>query len=66
MPHHPAYDAGMPRLVALSLVGKLDPETIDVAHADAWAKAIADDEAKLEAVLAEEEAVSCDRAAAFV
>jgi len=58
-------DAGMPRLAALSLVGKLDPETIDEAHAVAWAEAIADDEAKLEAVLAKEEAVACDRAAAF-
>ena len=55
----------MPRLAALSLIGKLDPETIDEAHAGAWAEAIADDEAKLEAVLAEEEAVACDRAAAF-
>ena len=50
---------------SLSLVGKLDPETIDETHAAAWAEAIADDEAKLEAVLAEEEAVACDRAAAF-
>jgi indolepyruvate ferredoxin oxidoreductase beta subunit len=58
-------DAGMPRLGALSLIGKLDPETIDDAHAPAWAEAVADDEAKLEAVLAEEEAVACDRAAAF-
>ena len=58
-------DAGMPRLAALSLIGKLDPETIDDAHAPAWAEAIADDEAKLEAVLAEEEAVACDRATAF-
>ena len=57
--------AGMPRLAALSLVGKLDPETIDDAYAGAWAKAIAGDDSKLEAVLAEEEAVSCDRAAAF-
>jgi indolepyruvate ferredoxin oxidoreductase beta subunit len=58
-------DAGMQRVAALSLVGKLDPETIDVAHAGAWAEAIADDETKLEAVLAEEEAVACDRAASF-
>jgi indolepyruvate ferredoxin oxidoreductase beta subunit len=58
-------DAGMPRLGALSLIGKLDPETIDHTHAPAWAEAIADDEAKLEAVLAEEEAVACDRAASF-
>ena len=58
-------EAGMPRLAALSLIGKLDPETIDEAHAGAWAKAVADDEAKLQAVLAEEEAVACDKAAAF-
>jgi len=58
-------DAGMPRLAALSLIGKLDPETIDEAHAGAWAQAIANDTAKLETVLAEEEAVACDRAAAF-
>jgi indolepyruvate ferredoxin oxidoreductase beta subunit len=58
-------DAGMPRIAALSLVGKLDPKTIDETHAGAWAEAIADDTAKLEAVLAEDEAVACDRAAAF-
>jgi indolepyruvate ferredoxin oxidoreductase beta subunit len=58
-------DAGMARIPALSLIGKLDPETIDDAHAPAWAEAIADDEAKLEAVLAEEEAVACDRATTF-
>ena len=58
-------DAGMPRVTALTLIGKLDPETIDKSHAAAWARAIADDEAKLEAVLAEEEAVACDRAGAF-
>jgi indolepyruvate ferredoxin oxidoreductase beta subunit len=58
-------DAGMPRVAALTLIGKIDPETIDETHAAAWAKAIADDEAKLQAVLAEEEAVPCDRAAAF-
>ena len=58
-------DSGMPRLAALSLVGKLDPETIDEAHAGAWAEAIAGDEAKLKSVLAEEEAVPCDRAATF-
>jgi len=58
-------DAGMPRLAALSLIGKLEPETIDEAHAGAWAEAIADNKAKLEAVLAEEDAVACDRAAAY-
>jgi indolepyruvate ferredoxin oxidoreductase beta subunit len=58
-------NAGMPRVAALSLIGKLDPETIDEAHAAAWAEAIADDQAKLEAVLKQEEAVACDRAASF-
>jgi indolepyruvate ferredoxin oxidoreductase beta subunit len=58
-------EAGMPKITALTLVGKLDPETIDVVHAGAWAEAIADDKTKLEAVLAEEEAVACDRASAF-
>jgi indolepyruvate ferredoxin oxidoreductase beta subunit len=58
-------EAGMPRLAALSLIRKLDPETIDDAHAGAWAEAVADDEAKLQAVLAEEEAVACDQAATF-
>jgi len=58
-------DASMPRLAALSLIGKLDPETIDEAHAGAWAEAIGTDQAKLETVLAEEEAVASDRAAAF-
>jgi hypothetical protein len=55
----------MPRLAALSLVGKLDPETIDEAQARSWAEAIGGDETKLEAVLAEEEAVACDRFVAF-
>jgi indolepyruvate ferredoxin oxidoreductase beta subunit len=58
-------DAGMARLDALRLVGKLDPETIDEIYAGAWVEAIAGDAAKLESVLAEEEAVACDRAAAF-
>ena len=59
-------EGGMPRLAALTLVGKLDPETIDAAHAASWVEAIADDESKLQAVLAEEEAVACDRASAYV
>jgi indolepyruvate ferredoxin oxidoreductase beta subunit len=58
-------DAGMPRLAAVKLIGKLDPDTIDVAHAGAWAEAIADDEKKLETVLAEEDVVACDKAATF-
>ena len=58
-------DARMPRIAALSLIGKLDPETLDETHAGAWAEALADNEAKLETVLAEEEAVACDRASAF-
>ena len=57
--------AGMDRIAALSLVGKLDPETIDAAHAAAWAEAVAGDQSKLDAVLAEDEAVPCDRAAAY-
>ena len=59
------FDAGMPRVAALALIGKLDPESLDEAHAGAWAEAIAGDNAKLEAVLSEAEAVACDRAAAF-
>jgi indolepyruvate ferredoxin oxidoreductase beta subunit len=58
-------EAGVPRLHALKLVGKLEPATIDPEHAAAWAKAVADDESKLEAVLSEEEAVACDRAGAY-
>ena len=58
-------DAGMSRPQALKLVGKLDPETIDATHAEAWARAVADDESKLESLLAEEEAVACDKADAF-
>ncbi len=58
-------EGGMPRLPAVKLCGKLEPETIDPAHADAWATAIGSDESKLEAVLAEKEPVSADRAAAF-
>ena len=58
-------DAGMPRVTALHLVGKLEPESIDDALAGNWAAAIGGDQAKLDAVLAEEEAVACDRADAF-
>jgi hypothetical protein len=60
---HAVVDAGMPKRAALRLVGKFDAETIDAAQADAWAAAIADD-AELEAVLAEEGPVACDRIAA--
>ncbi len=58
-------EAGMKRLDALKLIAKLEPESIDATHAGVWAEALAGDTAKLEAVIAEEEAVACDRAAAF-
>ena len=54
-------EAGLPKRAALKLVGKFDPETIDPARAGAWAEAIADDDSKLEAVLAEDGPVACDR-----
>ena len=57
-------DAGTPKRAALSLVNKLDPETIDAAHAGAWAGYLGGDESRLEAVLAEDTAVDCDRIAA--
>ena len=58
-------DGGMARLAAARLCAKLDPETTDPALAAAWAEGIGNDEAKLEAVLAEQEAVPADRAAAY-
>jgi indolepyruvate ferredoxin oxidoreductase beta subunit len=58
-------DGGLGRIPALDLIAKLDPETIDDVHAPSWAEAVAGDEGKLQAVLAEEEAVACDKAAAY-
>jgi hypothetical protein len=54
-------DSRMPCPAALSPVGKLDPETIGDAYAQAWVKAIAGDDAKFEPVLVEEEAVACNQ-----
>jgi indolepyruvate ferredoxin oxidoreductase beta subunit len=58
-------DGGMPRLAAVNLCGKLEPETVEPDLAGAWAAALGSDEDKLAAVLAEKEPVSADRAAAF-
>ena len=55
----------MPRLAAVKLCGKLEPETVDPELAGAWAAAIGSDDVKLAAVLAEKELVSADRATAF-
>ena len=54
-------DAGMAKTDALRLVNKLDPETLDTAHAGAWAATFADGADRLEAVLAEPGALACDR-----
>ena len=58
-------DGGMPRLAAIKLSAKLAADTIDPEYAGAWAEAVGDDDSKLDAVLAEKEAVACDQAAAF-
>jgi indolepyruvate ferredoxin oxidoreductase beta subunit len=54
-------DAGMAKPDALRLVNKLDPETLDTAHAGAWASAVAGEPGRLEDVLAEPGALACDR-----
>ncbi len=56
-------DAGMDRAAAVKLTSKLDPATLDVELAGAWASAVGSDREKLSAVLAEEDAVACDRVA---
>ena len=56
---------GMDKRFALRLVRKLDPETIDAMHAGAWAEAIENNSARMEALLAEEGAVPCERIPAF-
>jgi len=55
----------VPRLAAIKLSSKIAAETFDPAHAPKWAEAIGDNGTKLEAVLAEKEAVGCDSAATF-
>lgn len=57
-------DAGVSKLDATSLLGKLDPESIDATQANDWAEALAADTGLLEAVLAESGAVACDRVTA--
>ena len=47
------------------LSSKIAAETIDPAHAPEWAKTIGGDSDKLEAVLAQEDAISGDSAASF-
>ncbi len=57
-------DTGLPRLDALKLINKFDAETIDVAHAGAWAEALAGDAGLLDAVLDEKGTVACERVSA--
>jgi indolepyruvate ferredoxin oxidoreductase beta subunit len=54
-------DAGMPKLSALELCRKLDPDTIDPARATAWAVAVGQDDARLSAVLASDGMIRCDQ-----
>ena len=58
-------EGGMTRLDALELCSKIDPATLDPAHAGAWADAIGSDREKLAKVLATEDEVACDQVAAF-
>lgn len=58
-------DAGMEPGAALRLSRKLDPQTTDPIHAAAWATALADDETRLEVVLAAEGPLACDQVPAF-
>ena len=55
-----AVEAGLPKLDALHLIRKLDPDSIDAAHAPASAGAIEDDNALLDAVLSGDNAVPCN------
>jgi len=58
-------DGGMSRPAAVKLCAKLDPESCAPELAANWAEAIGNDESKLAAVLAENESVPADRAAAY-
>lgn len=60
-----ATAAGMHKLTALKLIRKFDPETIDSAHAGAWAESIANDQGRLESLLSNEGAVACGQIPAF-
>jgi indolepyruvate ferredoxin oxidoreductase beta subunit len=57
-------DAGVAKLDATRLIGKLAPETLQAEQAGAWARALAGDAGLLESILAESGAVPCDRIAA--
>jgi indolepyruvate ferredoxin oxidoreductase beta subunit len=49
------------RLDALELCRKIDPDTLDPTQAGAWARALGNDRAKLDEILATEGMVACDR-----
>lgn len=57
-------DAGVSKLDATRLLGKLDLESLDIEQAGSWADALGEDSGLLETVLAESGAVPCDRIAA--
>lgn len=57
--------AGMDKLDALKLIGKLDAETIDHGLAAEWAEAIANDDTRLEAILAADGPVDCSQIPVF-
>ena len=57
-------DAGVPRLNAARLLGKMDLETLQAEQAGAWAEALVEDPGLLENILAESGAVPCNRIAA--
>ena len=57
-------EAGVSKLDASRLLGKLDLETLETEQAGAWAEALAEDPGLLETVLAESGAVPCNRIAA--
>ena len=54
-------EAGVPKRAALDLVNKFDPDTLDPSCAGAWAEFIGADASRLQAVLAEDQAMACDR-----
>lgn len=58
-------DGGMAALAAVKVCQKLAPETIDPAHAAAWADAIGRDETKLGALLSIEGSLSCESLPVF-
>ena len=58
-------DGGVEPVWALKLCQKLVPETIDPAHAAAWAAALAQDRTRLEVVLAAEDPLPCGEVPAF-